>query len=224
MINASQRYVIFGVMTSLGLIAGCGRLETVEVPLVDSSHRPIILTERRALGLPNAPPGTRFVRGWRFEENSTGLSIRPDGSTAWLEIAQLEARERNLVLELNRRFRRRRRVGSRTRSPGDQLGSFELTENVVIPLPADLGPGRVPIELEFSEAAELVGATVSAAAPRGRVEVEGADVNQSGWSAVDFVRWVDGGARLVGELVPPPGMEDPTRDFQSSSIAVTARP
>jgi len=204
LINASQRYVIFGVMTSLGLIAGCGRLETVEVPLVDSSHRPIILTERRALGLPNAPPGTRFVRGWRFEENSNGLSIRPDGSTAWLEIAQLEARERNLVLELTR--------GSsgtggivRARSSNRDLGSFELAENVAIPLPADLGPGRVPIELEFSKPADIVGISLSAAAPRGRVEVEGANVNQSGWSMVDFVRWVESDTRLVGELVLPSG-------------------
>ena len=203
--NAMRHFLMFGVMASLGLMAGCGSQETVEVPLVDSSHRPIILTERRALGLPNAPPGTRFVRGWRFEENSNGLSIRPDGSTAWLEIAQLEARERNLLLELAE--------GSdsaggfvRAWSSDRDLGSFELTDAVVIPLPADLGPGRVPIELEFSTTADIVGATLSAAAPRGRIDVDGTDVIQSGWSAVDFIRWVDEGTRLLGELELPPEM------------------
>jgi arylsulfatase A-like enzyme len=200
--NAMRHFAMFGVMASLGLPAACGRLETVEVPLVDSSHRPIVLTERRALGLPNAPPGTRFVRGWRFEESSNGLSIRPDESTAWLEIAQLEARERDLVLKLAR--------GSggagafvRARSLARDLGSFELIGEVVIPLPANLGPGRVPIELEFLKPADFVGATLSSATPRGRVEIEGASVNQSGWSMVDFVRWVEGDTRLVGELMPP---------------------
>ena len=200
--NAMRHFLMFGVMASLGLLAACGRLETVGVPLVDSSHRPIVLTERRALGLPNAPPGTRFVRGWRFEESSNGLSIRPDESTAWLEIAQLEARERDLVLKLAR--------GSggagafvRARSLARDLGSFELIGEVVIPLPANLGPGRVPIELEFLKPADFVGATLSSAAPRGRVEIEGASVNQSGWSMVDFVRWVEGDTRLVGELMPP---------------------
>jgi arylsulfatase A-like enzyme len=201
--KCAWRYLKLGVMMSLVLMAGCKRLETVEVPLVDSKHRPIILTERRALALPNAPPGTRFVRGWRFAEKSDGLSVRPDGSTAWLEIAQLAPRERNLVLELAR--------GSgaaeafvRARSSDRDLGSFEMNGDVVIPLPADLGPGRVPIGLEFSEIAEVAGISLSTAAPRGRVEFEGEAVNQSGWSVIDFVRWVEGGTHLVGNLVPPP--------------------
>jgi arylsulfatase A-like enzyme len=168
------------------LALACGRATPVEEPLLDSRHRPIVLTERRTLALPNAPPGNRFVRGWRFEEKDHELRIRPAGTSAFIEVVP---------------------DGSvRAWSPGGQLGSFELTGNVVIPLPADLGPGRVPIELEFMGSAVLVGATVSEARPRGRVEVEGADVTQAGWSAVEFVRWVGGGARLVGELVPPPGM------------------
>ncbi len=189
----------------------CGRPETVEVPLIDSKYRPILLTERRALGLPNAPPGTRFVRGWRFAESGNGLSIRPDGSTSRLEITQLAARERHLVLELARDLGG---DGSfvRARTSGRELGSFDLKTEVVIPLPADLGPGRVPIELEFSRAAEIVGVSLSAAAPRGRIDFDGADVIQSGWSAVDFVRWVDAGAHLIGELELPPEMS-PSQKF-----------
>jgi arylsulfatase A-like enzyme len=184
------------------------------MPLVDSSHRPMILTERRALGLPNAPPGTRFVRGWRFADSGNGLRIRPDGSSAWLEIVQLEARERNLVLELAKSPGAGGIV--RVRTPERDLGSFELAESVAIPLPADLGPGRVPIELEFSETIELAAATLSSAAPRGQVEVEGRDVIQSGWSVIEFVRWVEGGARLMGELDLPSEMA-PHQDF---SVAV----
>ena len=40
-----------GVLISLGLIPGCGRKKTFEVPLVASRHLPIILTERKALEL-----------------------------------------------------------------------------------------------------------------------------------------------------------------------------
>ena len=124
---------------------------------------------------------------------------------------QLEARERTLVLELARDSGGDE--GSvRARSPGRDLGSFNLKTEVVIPLPADLGPGRVPIELEFSNAAEIVAASLSAAAPRGRVDFDGTDVIQSGWSAVDFVRWVDGGARLVGALELPTEMS-PNQNF-----------
>ena len=196
--------------------AACGRLETVEVPLVDSDHRPIILTEGRALALPDAPPGTRFVRGWRFAKTSGGLSIRPAGSTAMLEIVLLDPRERDLVLELADGWADSR-ASIRVRAAGRELGSFEVAEErVVIPLPVDLGLGRVSVELEFSDAVELSGAILSVAAPRGRVKVEGTDVVQSGWSSVDFVRWVDRDSHLVGELVPPPEMS--TR--QRFSIAV----
>jgi len=214
--SGARRDVTLGVIVWLGLISGCERLETVEVPLVDSGHRPITLTERRALALPDAPPGTRFVRGWQFAKTGSGLSIRPAGSTAWLEIVLLDPRERDLVLELADSWGDSR-ASIRVRAADRELGSFEVTEErVVIPLPVDLGLGRVPVELEFSDAIELAGATLSVATPRGRVKVEGTDVIQSGWSSVDFVRWVDGDSHLVGELVPPPEMS--TR--QRFSVAV----
>ncbi len=130
---------------------------------------------------------------------------------ASLEIVQLEARERNLVLRLAKGS------GSagkfvRVRSSGRDLGSFEMVGEVAIPLPADLGRGRVPIELEFSESARLVGASLSAAARRGRVDIDGTDVIQSGWSAVDFIRWVEDGTRLLGKLELPPEMS-PNQKF-----------
>jgi arylsulfatase A-like enzyme len=208
--NKARRYVKLGVIMSIGLISGCERLETVEMPLVDSNHRPMILTERRALALPNALPGTRFVRGWRFTECGSGLRIRPDGSTASLEIVLLDSRERDLVLELAEGWGGG--GGSvRVRAAERELGSFEIAEDVVIRLPAGLGPGRVPIELEFSSVIELAGATLSSVAPRGRLEIVGTDVIHSGWPTVDFIRWVDGGGRLAGELLPPAGVSPQQR-------------
>jgi arylsulfatase len=215
MMAAARRDVIVCAMTLVGLTLGCGRVAMVEAPLVDSRHRPIILTERRAMALPNAGPGTRFVRGWRFEEKGDGLIIRPAGSTAWLEIVQLADRDRDLVLELADDAGETGR-SVHVRTPDRDLGSFDLLRRVEVPLPADLGPGRAPIELGFSGSAELVRVTVSPVVPRGQVEVEGTDVLQSGWSAVDFVRWVDGGARLVGELVPPSEMSP----HQRFSVAI----
>jgi arylsulfatase A-like enzyme len=190
------------ILPFLLLWVACGHREIIEEPLVDSRHRPIILTERRALALPNAPPGNRFVRGWRFAKSGTGLRIRPEGSIGWLEVAQVEARQRNLVLELVRGPDDTEAI-VRAWSPDRDLGSVKLTGDTVIPLPSDLGSGRVPIGLEFSEAAEIAGISLSRAAPRGLVGFEGEGVKQSGWSMVDFVRWVEGGTRLVGEIVTP---------------------
>jgi arylsulfatase A-like enzyme len=210
-----RRFVMLGVMTSLGLTVGCTRVETVEVPLVDSRHRPIVLTEQRTLARPGSKPGTRFVRGWRFEERSDGLSIRPAGSKASLEVVQLAPHQRNLVLNLAEVEGRAGGV-VRARTPERDLGSFDLVHPIEIPLSADLGLGRVPIELEFSTGVELSRVAMSRAAPRGRVEFEGVDVNQSGWSAVDVIRWFDGDERLVGEFMQPAEMS-PNQRF---SIAV----
>ena len=186
-------------------------MATVEAPLVDSRYRPMILTERRALQLPDASPGTRFVRGWRFAKGSSGLTIRPAGSTALLEIVHLSRRQRDLVLELAKASDGAGGV-VRARTSVLDLGWFELTDTVVIPLPADLGSGKVPIELEFSATADIVGVSLSAAAPRGRIEFDGTDVVQSGWSAVDFIRWVGDGARLLGEFELPAEMS-PNQKF-----------
>jgi arylsulfatase A-like enzyme len=210
-----RRFAMWAAIMSLGLLAGCGRVEIVEVPLIDAGHRPIVLTERRALALPGTSPGTRFVRGWRFEKAADRLSIRPAGSKALLEVVHLAPHERALVLELA--DGRGGSVGVvRARTADRDLGSFDLVRSTEIPLPANLVPGRVPIELEFSQPVELTRVEVSPAAPRGRVEFEDTDIVQSGWSAVDLVRWLDGDVRLMGELGLPTE-EAPNQRF---SIAV----
>ncbi|MCG6947920.1 MAG: sulfatase, partial [Acidobacteria bacterium] len=56
----------------------------------------------------------------------------------------------------------------------------------------------------------------SGAAPRGEVEIEDEDVTQSGWSAVEFVRWVEAGSRLVGKFESP--LETSPRQHFSISV------
>lgn len=186
----------------IGLISGCAGVETLEQPLIDSRHRPIVLTERRAIGLPSSMPGNRFVRGWSFDEGGGDLRIRSAGAQSVLEIVQLTRRERSLVLEVaddavdDRGF-------VHVNSQGLEIGRFELAGRIEIPLPQSLGRGRIPITLEFSGPTELAGASLSAAARRGRVEFDGTDVLQSGWSAVDLPRWIGTETRLVGQMVLP---------------------
>ncbi|MEJ2581342.1 MAG: sulfatase, partial [Acidobacteriota bacterium] len=198
-----RRTVMLGVSLILVLIQGCGRAPGIAVPLVDSDHPPVVLTERRVLALPNAPPGTRLVRGWRFEKTGSGLAFRPGGSTSSIEVVQLAARERELVLQFRDPGIGDRSLSVSARGPAGELRVTQSDGEIAVRLPANLGPGRVPIELEFSAPVVFTRALVSRAAPRGHVEIEGADVRQSGWSAVDFVRWVEAGTRLVGDFEAP---------------------
>jgi arylsulfatase A-like enzyme len=198
----TNRYVLL-LGPVIGLISGCAGVETVEQPLIDSRHRPIVLTERRAIGLPSSMPGNRFVRGWSFHEESGSLRIRPAGAQPTLEIVRLTDRERSLVVQMaedavdNRGF-------VHVTSQDLEIGRFEFAKRVEIPLPTTLGHGRFPITFEFSDPAELVRVSVSAAAHRGLVEFEGADALQSGWSAVDIPRWIATDTRLIGQMVLPP--------------------
>jgi arylsulfatase A-like enzyme len=200
--NSESNWVLTAAFV---LVAGCGPATDVEMPLVDSKHGPIVVAEQRKLSLPSAAPGTRFVRGWRFERGGDGLAITAPDSTATVEVVQLAGRQRRLILDVAEGTGDARATVS-ARTPSRHLGNFTIHDGVDIPLPADIGLGRIPIELQFSAPVELSGASMSEALPRGRVEFEGRDVIQSGWSAVDFVRWVGGGTRLVGELERPTGM------------------
>jgi arylsulfatase A-like enzyme len=150
-------------------------------------------------------PGNRFVRGWLFDEKDGDLRIRPSGDQSVLEIVQLADRERSLILDIADDVVENRGFVNVT-SQGLEVGNFGLAGRIEIPLPSELGQGRIPITLEFSDRAELIGASLSAAARRGQVDFEGTDVIQSGWSAVDLPRWIGTDSRLVGQMVLPPDL------------------
>jgi hypothetical protein len=192
------------VWVALAVVSGCGRSTPMKTHIIDPTLRPLVLTEKRILGLPTARSHNRFVSGWRFEELDGGLRIRPSGRRARLEVVQLADHERTLVLQAvpgAAAFESTVRVRSR----GRDLGSFPIASTTEITLPAGINRGVIPIELDFSDPSGIAfsGATMGSAAPRGRVELEDYDIVQSGWSAVDLVRPVDAGARLVGALIPP---------------------
>jgi len=184
--------------------SGCARDVPISAHVVGATDSPPVLTERRVLGLPTARSRNRFVSGWRFEEREGGLRITPAGHHARLEFVHLVHRERTLVLEA---FPAAAGVGStvQVRSRGRDLGSFRIGLTTEVTLPAGVDRGVVPIELEFSDPSgvSLSAATIGPAAPGGRVELEDHDIVQSGWSAVDIVRLVEPGARLIGTLIPP---------------------
>ena len=192
------------VCVALAVIGGCGPGTPMKAHLVDPIHRPLVLTETRVLGLLTARSHNRFVTGWRFEEHDAGLRITPSGHRARLEFVQLADRERTLVLQA---LPGATGVGSTVgvRSRGRDLGSFPIASATEITLPAGNTRGIVPIDLDFSEPSgiALSGAAIRSAAPVGQVELEGHDIVQFGWSAIDLVRSVAAGARLVGALIPP---------------------
>ena len=192
------------VCGALAVVGGCGRGATISAHLIDPTHRPRVLTERRVLGLPTARSHNRFVSGWRFEEHDAGLRITPSGHRARLEFVQLADRERTLVLQA---LPGATGVGStvRVRSRGQDLGGFPIASATEIIVPAGIARGVIPIELDFSDPSgvALSGAAMGSAVPGGRMELENHDIVQSGWSVIDLVRPVEAGARLVGTLIPP---------------------
>ena len=182
---------------------GCVRTEVVELPLIDALQPPIVLREGRNVRLPNTGPGNRFVSGWRFEETSAELTIEPAAAGARLEIVQMHPRPRTLALST------RGDVSGLVVSAAIGFRQVDVQtsgSNIEILLPADLEQGRHLVDLEFADPSgvEISGGSLSAAERSGRVDFEGDDIVHEGWSAIDFVRWVEPGTRLVGEFVPPP--------------------
>jgi len=203
-VEVLRRRTRCAVWVALAVVSGCGRSTPMKAHLIDPTHRLPVLTEKRVLGLPTARSHNRFVSGWRFEEHDAGLRITPSGHRARLEVVQLVDRERTLVLQ---GLPGAAGVEStvRVHSRGRDLGGFPIASATEITLPAGIARGVIPIELEFSNPSGVAfsGAAMDSAAPRGRVELEDHDIEQTGWSVIDLVRPVEAGARLVGELIPP---------------------
>jgi len=194
------------MVLSLLAIAACRpAVETgFEAPLLDGRHAPDVLTESRNLELPPAGGGNRFVKGWRLWRRPDGLRMIPSPEGSRLEIVQLEARARHLILRTELAGAAAGaavevRVGDR------EVGRVPLAGPLEIPLPAELPLGRLAIDLRFPEGADVVleGAGLDEALSPGVVELADEEIVQSGWSLVDFVRPVPGSSVLLGRFVPP---------------------
>jgi len=167
------------------LVVGCGPGVETATPLLDTEHRADFLVEEAALSRPGAVAQNRLLRGWRYSRRNGVSTITPVGTESVVELSVVECRPRTL--------------GTFTASGG----------RVEVPLPADLGPGRVAVALEPRG---FEGVTVSRVAVRpclspGSIEITDDGIRRSGWSAVEVVQRVRAGSRLVAELAPPSGSD-----------------
>ena len=191
------------------LVVGCGPGVETATPLLDTEHRADFLVEEAALSRPGAVAQNRLLRGWRYSRRNGVSTITPVGTESVVELSVVECRPRTLVLTL---------AGAgggdtpaiRARARNRTLGTFTASGGrVEVPLPADLGPGRVAVALEPRG---FEGVTVSRVAVRpclspGSIEITNDGIRQSGWSAVEVVQRVRAGSRLVAELAPPSGSD-----------------
>lgn len=188
------------------LVASCGAGPPAErsLPLVDGLHAPDVLTESRRLEHPRSRAGNRFLHGWRIWRRKGTLWLVPEPRGARLEAVQLVARTRSLILNTEI-FQQSADDRVLVEAAVRELPSVPLASPLEIELPGDLPVGRFPITLRFPPEAQVAldAAGFREALPPGEVEFEEAEILQSGNSAVEFVRRVEGGALLVGSFVPP---------------------
>ncbi len=192
------------MLTAVLALAGCRDVHVEEVGLLAAGPPPEVLTEQVTVALPTRGAATRFVRGWTFDRSTEGAGIRPTGEVALLEEVQLGGRPHTLVLDLAPGAGGSSSTVTAT-AMGRPLGTYPMDAPTEIPLPADLGPGRVPIRLAFSSPDEVAlrRASVGPAAPRGTVDVTADEIRQSGYSAVELLRLAPPGSTIAGTFVPP---------------------
>ncbi|MEE8525741.1 MAG: sulfatase [Thermoanaerobaculia bacterium] len=201
------RRPLFPVLFLLGLTVACRQTSepSHELPLLDGRHAPDVLTESSTFEHPPATSGNRFLRGWRLLRRDGKVLMAPvEGSR--LEAVQLAARPRTLVL---RSEIRDPADGTDVRvwADGRELGRWPLSQQLEIPLPADLPLGRLPIDLEFPSGIRIAVAEAGfrRALPAGEARFVEDTILQTGASSVDIVRRVEPGAILIGRFRPPAG-------------------
>jgi arylsulfatase A-like enzyme len=197
-------------------LAGCGAREPLaRHALVDPHDRPEILTESRVLDFPPSQAATRFVRGWWGWREGYVLRMVPYARPSRIQIATLDPRPRTLTFltKVNRL--------PETGKVDVLIGGERVAELPLDPKGVELPPlpiGRAAVDFLWPDGCEIgiERAELEQALPAGAVKIEGEQVRQSGWSAVDFVRPVPAGARLRGAFTPP----SPARDEQSFEVIV----
>jgi arylsulfatase A-like enzyme len=218
-VKALAGFVVLFVLW--GTVACTSDVEVAH-PLLDARHAADVVVEEKVLSRPTSVEQNRLLRGWRYLRVDGALRIVPVGAESAIELSNLEPRPRTLILTVADKGRPdvapiRARIGDRN------LGELTVADAMVtIPLPADLDVGRIAVTLEGPglEGLTVERVTVSPCLKPGVVEVTPEEVRQSGWSAVDIVRYVPGGSRFVAELEPPSNA-DPAQSF---SVVVDREP
>jgi arylsulfatase A-like enzyme len=211
--SGAARLVARAVVCGLLLLtASCDR--PVEEPterrrLFASDLAPDLLVESRTLALPPDTGGNRFLSGWWpwRQGGPGGTVVLAPLAGARVEIVQLAARPRTLALDLLDAPGPRRGVVI-ARHRGREVARAAVADPVELPLPADLPPGRVALDLAWelpagAAAPGVVGGRVRPALPAGVMRQEGHDLVQAGESLVEIVRPVARGAVLRGTFEPP---------------------
>ncbi len=195
-----------------GLVAltGCNGGEVVERPLLDGLHEPDVLVERASLEPPPSLAPNRFVRGWHPFKFQGKSALVPRPEEVVFELANLKSRKRQLTLRFSH-FEPSVAIDRRACVDGVDIGPVPFANPLSVPLPAELPAGRIAVTLGCGDGAKLGGdrppvvaaAFVRPALPAGEVTFEPGKIVQAPWSAVDFVRRVEGASRILGRFRPP---------------------
>ena len=147
--------------------------------------------------------GNRFVSGWNPQRRERVLWLHPRPGGSRVEVVNLEARSRRLLLRGE--FEAAPDAELRFRIAGRDPVTIPLPSPIEIDLP-DLATGRVAIDLWFPGGPgdfAFDQAGLRGALPPGEARIESGVVVQTGSSRVDIVRRVPAGARLAGSFDPP---------------------
>ncbi len=202
-------------------LAACGRGSEggVEAPLFDADHVPDVLVESHLLEPPPSLGGNSFVRGWspwreRLARAHEVTHLAAGGEAqAALSVVNLEPRPRTLKLLAPRQVAGEESPELELRWAGGEAARQAASASEVH-LAATDRLGRVALELRLPPEViwALDGAELHEALPAGRVEVDGEDLTQSGYSLVDFARHLAAPTTLAARFTPPQE-PDPAQSF-----------
>lgn len=180
-------------------------------PLVDGLHAPLVLTESALLEKPPAYSGNRFLAGWWSGRRSRSSAQANVGDRVVLEAVFLDGRERRLATRLEI-VEAEPGATFGVRVAGVDLPPQPLSADAEVPLPDGLPLGRLPIELDLRGARIRVRAAGFGHAWQvGEIKIGEEAIVQTGYSAIDFPRRLDGPATLVGQFEPPKQPENDQR-------------